>query len=160
MVIWLCRELDAWKVRTWKSNRTSCRKFTSTHIPSRPSICNLAVCPADGAAPTGLSWSSSLAVVTVSFSGLFCFVLLLLACICCKRRRRNGFKVGVCSQLSTHTRTHTLNYISFSVAGGLNADGLCVFAPQQRTKHKHCCCPRISVIIVSSGLPDLPFRRG
>uniref|UniRef100_A0A671N5Q2 non-specific serine/threonine protein kinase n=1 Tax=Sinocyclocheilus anshuiensis TaxID=1608454 RepID=A0A671N5Q2_9TELE len=32
-----------------------------------------------------LSWSSSLAVVAVSFSGLFTFIFLMLACLCCKR---------------------------------------------------------------------------
>ncbi|KAG1967107.1 serine/threonine-protein kinase LMTK1 isoform X1 [Pimephales promelas] len=33
-----------------------------------------------------LSWPSSLAVVAVSFSGLFMFVFLMLACLCCKKR--------------------------------------------------------------------------
>uniref|UniRef100_A0A671R9W1 non-specific serine/threonine protein kinase n=1 Tax=Sinocyclocheilus anshuiensis TaxID=1608454 RepID=A0A671R9W1_9TELE len=33
-----------------------------------------------------LSWPSSLAVVAVSFSGLFAFVFLMLACLCCKKR--------------------------------------------------------------------------
>ncbi|XP_029815976.1 serine/threonine-protein kinase LMTK1 [Manacus vitellinus] len=32
-----------------------------------------------------LSWSSSLAVVAVSFSGLFTFIFLMLACLCCKK---------------------------------------------------------------------------
>uniref|UniRef100_A0AAY5EPW0 Uncharacterized protein n=1 Tax=Electrophorus electricus TaxID=8005 RepID=A0AAY5EPW0_ELEEL len=32
-----------------------------------------------------LSWPSSLAVVAVSFSGLFTFVFLMLACLCCKK---------------------------------------------------------------------------
>ncbi|XP_051570849.1 serine/threonine-protein kinase LMTK1-like isoform X2 [Myxocyprinus asiaticus] len=32
-----------------------------------------------------LSWPSSLAVVAVSFSGLFIFVFLMLACLCCKK---------------------------------------------------------------------------
>uniref|UniRef100_A0A3P9HLK9 non-specific serine/threonine protein kinase n=2 Tax=Oryzias latipes TaxID=8090 RepID=A0A3P9HLK9_ORYLA len=45
----------------------------------------------DGAPLSELSWSSSLAVVAVSFSGLFTFVFLMLACLCCKRRRM-GFK--------------------------------------------------------------------
>ncbi|XP_053515450.1 serine/threonine-protein kinase LMTK1 isoform X2 [Artibeus jamaicensis] len=32
-----------------------------------------------------LSWSSSLAVVAVSFSGLFAVIALMLACLCCKK---------------------------------------------------------------------------
>nr|XP_047906307.1 serine/threonine-protein kinase LMTK1 [Anser cygnoides] len=32
-----------------------------------------------------LSWSSSLAVVAISFSGLFTFIFLMLACLCCKK---------------------------------------------------------------------------
>ncbi|XP_061701514.1 serine/threonine-protein kinase LMTK1 [Syngnathoides biaculeatus] len=40
---------------------------------------------ADGAPLSELSWPSSLAVVVVSFSGLFAFVLLMLACLCCKK---------------------------------------------------------------------------
>ncbi|XP_072339726.1 serine/threonine-protein kinase LMTK1 isoform X1 [Scyliorhinus torazame] len=32
-----------------------------------------------------LTWSSSLAVVAVSFSGLFTFIFLMLACLCCKK---------------------------------------------------------------------------
>ncbi|XP_018600966.2 serine/threonine-protein kinase LMTK1 isoform X2 [Scleropages formosus] len=39
----------------------------------------------DGAPLSELSWSSSLAVVAVSFSGLFTFVFLMLACLCCKK---------------------------------------------------------------------------
>ncbi|XP_013881079.1 serine/threonine-protein kinase LMTK1 [Austrofundulus limnaeus] len=39
----------------------------------------------DGAPLSELSWPSSLAVVAVSFSGLFTFVFLMLACLCCKR---------------------------------------------------------------------------
>uniref|UniRef100_A0A8C2QBC3 non-specific serine/threonine protein kinase n=1 Tax=Cyprinus carpio TaxID=7962 RepID=A0A8C2QBC3_CYPCA len=38
-----------------------------------------------GAPLSELSWSSSLAVVAVSFSGLFTFIFLMLACLCCKR---------------------------------------------------------------------------
>uniref|UniRef100_A0AAZ3SJP7 Uncharacterized protein n=1 Tax=Oncorhynchus tshawytscha TaxID=74940 RepID=A0AAZ3SJP7_ONCTS len=38
-----------------------------------------------------LSWPSSLAVVAVSFSGLFTFVFLMLACLCCKKGHI-GFK--------------------------------------------------------------------
>jgi len=49
-------------------------------------------CPADGAPLSELSWSSSLAVVAVSFSGLFTFIFLMLACLCCKRGDI-GFKV-------------------------------------------------------------------
>uniref|UniRef100_A0A3Q2Z5A0 non-specific serine/threonine protein kinase n=1 Tax=Hippocampus comes TaxID=109280 RepID=A0A3Q2Z5A0_HIPCM len=40
---------------------------------------------ADGAPLSELSWPSSLAVVVVSFSGLFAFVFLMLACLCCKK---------------------------------------------------------------------------
>ncbi|KAM9745799.1 serine/threonine-protein kinase LMTK1 isoform 1-T1 [Menidia menidia] len=40
---------------------------------------------ADGAPLSELSWPSSLAVVAVSFSGLFTFVFLMLACLCCKK---------------------------------------------------------------------------
>ncbi|KAM6297388.1 serine/threonine-protein kinase LMTK1 [Aegotheles albertisi] len=32
-----------------------------------------------------LSWSSSLAVLAISFSGLFTFIFLMLACLCCKK---------------------------------------------------------------------------
>ncbi|XP_045155730.1 serine/threonine-protein kinase LMTK1 isoform X2 [Echinops telfairi] len=39
----------------------------------------------DGAPLSELSWSSSLAVVAVSFSGLFSVVVLMLACLCCKK---------------------------------------------------------------------------
>ncbi|XP_023672773.2 serine/threonine-protein kinase LMTK1 isoform X1 [Paramormyrops kingsleyae] len=45
----------------------------------------------DGAPPGELSWSSSLSVVVVSFSGLFTFVFLMLACLCCKKEDI-GFK--------------------------------------------------------------------
>uniref|UniRef100_A0A8K9XAR8 non-specific serine/threonine protein kinase n=1 Tax=Oncorhynchus mykiss TaxID=8022 RepID=A0A8K9XAR8_ONCMY len=38
-----------------------------------------------------MSWPSSLAVVAVSFSGLFTFVFLMLACLCCKKGHI-GFK--------------------------------------------------------------------
>ncbi|XP_041077337.1 serine/threonine-protein kinase LMTK1-like isoform X2 [Polyodon spathula] len=39
----------------------------------------------DSAPLSELSWSSSLAVVAVSFSGLFTFIFLMLACLCCKK---------------------------------------------------------------------------
>ncbi|KAJ8013479.1 hypothetical protein DPEC_G00030220 [Dallia pectoralis] len=45
----------------------------------------------DGASLSELSWSSSLAVVAVSLSGLFIFVFLMLACLCCKKGH-TGFK--------------------------------------------------------------------
>ncbi|XP_019217897.2 serine/threonine-protein kinase LMTK1 isoform X1 [Oreochromis niloticus] len=45
----------------------------------------------NGAPLSELSWSSSLAVVAVSFSGLFTFVFLMLACLCCKKGKI-GFK--------------------------------------------------------------------
>ncbi|XP_039472302.1 serine/threonine-protein kinase LMTK1 isoform X1 [Oreochromis aureus] len=45
----------------------------------------------DGAPLSELSWSSSLAVVAVSLSGLFTFVFLMLACLCCKKGKI-GFK--------------------------------------------------------------------
>ncbi|XP_017557175.2 serine/threonine-protein kinase LMTK1 isoform X1 [Pygocentrus nattereri] len=45
----------------------------------------------DGAPLSELSWSSSLAVVAVSFSGLFTFIFLMLACLCCKKGEI-GFK--------------------------------------------------------------------
>lgn len=48
--------------------------------------------PADGTPLSELSWSSSLAVVAVSFSGLFTFIFLMLACLCCKKGDI-GFKV-------------------------------------------------------------------
>ncbi|XP_067089751.1 serine/threonine-protein kinase LMTK1 isoform X3 [Osmerus mordax] len=47
----------------------------------------------DGAPLSELSWPSSLAVVAVSFSGLFTFVFLMLACLCCKKGDI-GFKVS------------------------------------------------------------------
>ncbi|XP_010211026.1 PREDICTED: serine/threonine-protein kinase LMTK1 [Tinamus guttatus] len=46
----------------------------------------------DGTPLSELSWSSSLAVVAVSFSGLFTFIFLMLACLCCKKGDI-GFKV-------------------------------------------------------------------
>ncbi|KAM7068933.1 serine/threonine-protein kinase LMTK1 isoform 5-T9 [Molossus nigricans] len=45
----------------------------------------------DGAPLSELSWSSSLAVVVVSFSGLFTVIALMLACLCC-RKGGIGFK--------------------------------------------------------------------
>lgn len=48
--------------------------------------------PADGAPLSELSWPSSLAVVAVSFSGLFAVIVLMLACLCCKKGGI-GFKV-------------------------------------------------------------------
>ncbi|XP_078427303.1 serine/threonine-protein kinase LMTK1 isoform X3 [Cetorhinus maximus] len=39
----------------------------------------------DGLPIGELTWSSSLAVVAVSFSGLFTFIFLMLACLCCKK---------------------------------------------------------------------------
>uniref|UniRef100_H3CWP4 non-specific serine/threonine protein kinase n=1 Tax=Tetraodon nigroviridis TaxID=99883 RepID=H3CWP4_TETNG len=45
----------------------------------------------DGAPLSELSWPSSLAVVAVSFSGLFTFIFLMLACLCCKKGEI-GFK--------------------------------------------------------------------
>ncbi|XP_072098820.1 serine/threonine-protein kinase LMTK1 isoform X2 [Mobula birostris] len=39
----------------------------------------------DGTPISELTWSSSLAVVAVSFSGLFTFIFLMLACLCCKK---------------------------------------------------------------------------
>ncbi|KAM7370355.1 hypothetical protein PAMP_009910 [Pampus punctatissimus] len=45
-----------------------------------------------GAPLSGLSWSSSLAVVAISFSGLFTFVFLMLTCLCCKKGKI-GFKL-------------------------------------------------------------------
>lgn len=47
---------------------------------------------ADGAPLSEFSWSSSLSVVAVSFSGLFTVVALMLACLCCKKGGI-GFKV-------------------------------------------------------------------
>ncbi|KAI6075783.1 Serine/threonine-protein kinase LMTK1 [Aix galericulata] len=50
--------------------------------------------PASNGTPLSeLSWSSSLAVVAVSFSGLFTFIFLMLACLCCKKGDI-GFKVS------------------------------------------------------------------
>ncbi|XP_070707321.1 serine/threonine-protein kinase LMTK1 [Pempheris klunzingeri] len=45
----------------------------------------------DGAPLSDMSWSSSLAVVAISLSGLFTFVFLMLACLCCKKGKF-GFK--------------------------------------------------------------------
>ncbi|XP_072795905.1 serine/threonine-protein kinase LMTK1 isoform X2 [Vicugna pacos] len=39
----------------------------------------------DGAPLSELSWSSSLSVVAVSFSGLFTVIAFMLACLCCKK---------------------------------------------------------------------------
>ncbi|XP_037546895.1 centrosomal protein of 131 kDa [Nematolebias whitei] len=44
-----------------------------------------------GAPLSDMSFSSSLAVVAISFSGLFAFVFLMLACLCCKKGKM-GFK--------------------------------------------------------------------
>uniref|UniRef100_A0A8C9YSF2 Apoptosis associated tyrosine kinase n=1 Tax=Sander lucioperca TaxID=283035 RepID=A0A8C9YSF2_SANLU len=56
-------------------------------IPVLPTLLTLALSSrvADGAPLSELSWPSSLAVVAVSFSGLFTFVFLMLACLCCKK---------------------------------------------------------------------------
>ncbi|XP_034050444.1 serine/threonine-protein kinase LMTK1 [Thalassophryne amazonica] len=45
-----------------------------------------------GAPVSDLSWSSSLAVVAISFCGLFTFILVMLACFCCKKKGKPGFK--------------------------------------------------------------------
>ncbi|TWW82047.1 Serine/threonine-protein kinase LMTK1 [Takifugu flavidus] len=45
----------------------------------------------DGAPLSEMSWPASLAVVAVSFTGLFTFVFLMLACLCCKKGKI-GFK--------------------------------------------------------------------
>uniref|UniRef100_A0A671RA34 non-specific serine/threonine protein kinase n=1 Tax=Sinocyclocheilus anshuiensis TaxID=1608454 RepID=A0A671RA34_9TELE len=49
-------------------------------------ILNVCLCTPGGSPLSELSWPSSLAVVAVSFSGLFAFVFLMLACLCCKKR--------------------------------------------------------------------------
>lgn len=54
---------------------------------------------ADGAPLSELSWSSSLAVVAVSFSGIFTVIVLMLACLCCKKGGI-GFKVRTSQGLS------------------------------------------------------------
>ncbi|XP_067914514.1 serine/threonine-protein kinase LMTK1 isoform X2 [Heterodontus francisci] len=45
----------------------------------------MAVPVRDGMPIGELTWSSSLAVIAVSFSGLFTFIFLMLACLCCKK---------------------------------------------------------------------------
>lgn len=59
--------------------------------------------PAGGAPLSELPWPSSLAVVAVSISGLFTFIILMLTCVCCKKGR-TGFKV---LWAPPHTDTHT-----------------------------------------------------
>uniref|UniRef100_A0A8V5GG12 non-specific serine/threonine protein kinase n=1 Tax=Melopsittacus undulatus TaxID=13146 RepID=A0A8V5GG12_MELUD len=54
-------------------------------LPASSLLPGLLPCPADGTPLSELSWSSSLAVVAVSFSGLFTFIFLMLACLCCKK---------------------------------------------------------------------------
>ncbi|XP_029311853.1 serine/threonine-protein kinase LMTK1 isoform X2 [Cottoperca gobio] len=61
----------------------------------------------DGAPLSELSWSSSLAVVAISLSGLFTFVFLMLACLCCKKSKtgfkefKNGDGEEYCADMST-----------------------------------------------------------
>uniref|UniRef100_A0AAZ1Y5Y2 Uncharacterized protein n=1 Tax=Oreochromis aureus TaxID=47969 RepID=A0AAZ1Y5Y2_OREAU len=53
---------------------------------SVPSLLSQSLCLSSSVSPSSfLSWPSSLAVVAVSFSGLFTFVFLMLACLCCKK---------------------------------------------------------------------------
>lgn len=56
---------------------------------------------ADGAPLSELSWSSSLAVVAVSFSGIFTVIVLMLACLCCKKGGI-GFKVRTSQGCRVH----------------------------------------------------------
>lgn len=63
--------------------------------------------PADGAPLSELSWPASLAVVAVSLAGLFTFVFLMLACLCCKKGKI-GFKVSY-----SHTHAHTQTMYRF-----------------------------------------------
>ncbi|KAM7089262.1 LOW QUALITY PROTEIN: serine/threonine-protein kinase LMTK1 [Ciconia maguari] len=58
----------------------------------------------DGTPLSELSWSSSLAVVAVSFSGLFTFIFLMLACLCCKKGDI-GFKAAFGSWRLTGRRS-------------------------------------------------------
>ncbi|RXN27485.1 serine threonine- kinase LMTK1-like isoform X1 [Labeo rohita] len=64
-----------------------------------------------------LSWPSSLAVVAVSFSGLFTFVFLMLACLCCKKgdisfkKYIMSFSLLVQLLKSTDLGRHSLLYI-------------------------------------------------
>ncbi|KAJ3600783.1 hypothetical protein NHX12_031758 [Muraenolepis orangiensis] len=60
------------------------RPLTPGPSELRPASC-ARVRWSDGAPLSELSWPSSLAVVAVSFSGLFTFVFLMLACLCCKK---------------------------------------------------------------------------
>lgn len=61
--------------------------------PAQPHPSAVPPVPTDGTPLSELSWSSSLAVVAVSFSGLFTFIFLMLACLCCKKGDI-GFKVS------------------------------------------------------------------
>lgn len=60
---------------------------------------------ADGAPLSELSWSSSLAVVAVSFSGIFTVIILMLACLCCKKGGI-GFKVRTSHRIQRACYVH------------------------------------------------------
>lgn len=60
----------------------SCTVVCVLEFDTQPSVC---LCTPGGSPLSELSWPSSLAVVAVSFSGLFTFVFLMLACLCCKK---------------------------------------------------------------------------
>ncbi|MGH0125456.1 UNVERIFIED_CONTAM: hypothetical protein FKN15_019082 [Acipenser sinensis] len=72
----------------------------------------------DGAPLSELSWSSSLAVVAVSFSGLFTFIFLMLACLCCKKGDigfKNSRKDG--APLSELSWSSSLAVVAVSFSG-------------------------------------------
>lgn len=87
--------LRFWSCCWYKLQHAPTRTLSDYHaaLSSAADIVLCSLCPADGAPLSELSWSSSLAVVAISFSGLFTFVFLMLACLCCKKGKM-GFKVG------------------------------------------------------------------
>lgn len=89
---------------------SGCKKHAAPNILLQHGVKHGAS-PADGAPLSELSWSSSLAVVAISFSGLFTFVFLMLACLCCKKGKM-GFKVGKNARKLTEERNLNENICS------------------------------------------------
>lgn len=91
---------------------------TVYHLISGSMLLTLALSSdvADGAPLSELSWPSSLAVVAVSFSGLFTFIFLMLACLCCKKGDI-GFKVSSLLPPTGRSESNTNSMESVDVQG-------------------------------------------
>ncbi|XP_031325156.2 serine/threonine-protein kinase LMTK1 isoform X2 [Camelus dromedarius] len=79
------RGLDLWR---WAGlGAGTCTAEASSSAGGQWGHCPVSVgaSSSDGAPLSELSWSSSLSVVAVSFSGLFTVIAFMLACLCCKK---------------------------------------------------------------------------